>query len=170
MLKVINSDYQYVMTSCKYFKVQIISKSLFDRTLSKYLRKDEIRSIYLNRIIPILPYFESQWMKDRPSSDTVHKELVKTVAFLPKDTRSVSLLGKSKESFDSNPLFEKLEFATLRKEIQKYKIENFDMYQIKLKFYFVKSEFIPVNIVEIQHLRKITTAEMQIENLMMMKS
>jgi len=82
----------------------------------------------LNRIIPILPYFESQWMKDRPSSDTVHKELVKTVAFLPKDTRSVSLLGKSKESFDSNPLFEKLEFATLRKEIQKYKIENFDMY------------------------------------------
>jgi len=66
-------------------------------------------------------------MKDKPSSDTVYKELIKTVAFLPKDTRSVSL-GKSKESSDINPLFEKLEFATIRKELQKYKIENFDMY------------------------------------------
>lgn len=101
------------MTSCKYFKVQIISKSLFDRTLSKYVRKDEIRSIYLNRIIPILPYFESQWVKDRPSSDAVYKELIKTVAFLPKDIKSVSL-GKSKEHSAINPLFEKLEFATLR--------------------------------------------------------
>lgn len=39
-----------------------------------------------------------------------------------------------------------------------------------MKFYYLKSEFIPVNIVEIQYLKKITTVETQIENLILMKN
>jgi len=43
--------------------------------------------IYLNRIIPILHYFEKQWVTastGEGKSLLFHKDLVKTVAFLPK--------------------------------------------------------------------------------------
>jgi len=48
------------------------------------MAKDQLNKVYLNRMIPILHYFERQWVAGENKPGEIHKELVKTVAFLPK--------------------------------------------------------------------------------------
>lgn len=85
LIRIVNSENLYIMTNCKYFKIESISKVLFEKIFSNYIAKEQINRIYLNRMIPILHYFEKSWIEEEnKKGDQTYRNLVKTVAFLPK--------------------------------------------------------------------------------------
>jgi len=60
-------------------------------------------------MIPLLHYFEKQWVTGEDKPGEIHKDLVKTVAFLPKiESIQAGCLIESVKSNKQNPLFEKL--------------------------------------------------------------
>ncbi len=58
------------------------------------------------------------------------KEIISTIAFLPKID-----LKKTNYNF-KNPLFDKLEYRNLQKEAKNYNITNFELYNLRFKYYF----------------------------------
>lgn len=65
-----------------------MSEKLFIRVFKDYASENDLTKIYLNRIIPLLPYFEKPndaWMEDS----------IRTVAFLPKKVMSMKSMNYS---------------------------------------------------------------------------
>ena len=62
----------------------------------------------------------------------MHRDLIKTIAFLPKQDTIVSntgsLLVPSFRKGFASPLFDKVEFSKLQKDIRKFSIERYDMF------------------------------------------
>jgi len=62
----------------------------------------------------------------------VHRDLIKTIAFLPKQdgitSNAGSLLVPSFRKGLSSSLFDKVEFSKLQKDIKKFSIERYDMF------------------------------------------
>ncbi|KAL4475172.1 hypothetical protein ABPG74_001868 [Tetrahymena malaccensis] len=173
-IKNIQTDYYYIMTNTKNFQIQLATQNIFDRLFSKYLQKSEVQNICLNRIIPLLNYFEKLWVQGNNKQEEVHKDLVKTVAFMPKTDSQQNIMSQTQLVKKIQPqqsiLYQKLEYQNLQKELQQYSLDQFDMFTVKMKFYHFKNSFVSYNIVEIQQVRRILSVEAQRENLYLLKN
>ncbi|KAL4512015.1 hypothetical protein ABPG72_005017 [Tetrahymena utriculariae] len=173
-IKNIQTDYYYIMTNTRNFQIQLATQNSFDRLFSKYLQKNEVQNICLNRIIPLLNYFEKLWVQGNNKQEEVHKDLVKTVAFMPKIDSQQNLMSQTqlvkKMQSQQSILYQKLEYQNLQKELQSYSLDQFDMFTVKMKFYHFKNSYVSYNIVEIQQVRRILSVETQRENLYLLKN
>ncbi|EAR93727.2 PAS domain S-box protein, putative (macronuclear) [Tetrahymena thermophila SB210] len=173
-IKNIQTDYYYIMTNTRNFQIQLATQNIFDRLFSKYLQKSELQNICLNRIIPLLHYFEKLWVQGNNKQEEVHKDLVKTVAFMPKADSQQNIMSQTQFAKKIQPqqslLYQKLEYQNLQKELQQYNLDQYDMFTVKMKFYHFKNSFVSYNIVEIQQIRRILSVEAQRENLYLLKN
>ena len=71
-------------------------------------------------------------MNKETGFEEVHRDLIKTIAFLPKQegvaSNMGSLLVPTMRKVVSSPLFDKVEFSKLQRDIKKFSIEKYDMY------------------------------------------
>ncbi|KAL4429476.1 hypothetical protein ABPG74_001321 [Tetrahymena malaccensis] len=164
----LKSDSAFIMTSVQQFQIQLISEILFDRLFNRFINnQSDLRRIYLNKIIPLLHYFEKKWVKITDTTDTdIHKDFVKTVAFLPKydqkinsfKTNSLSTTNtfglantRKKRSF----IFEAMDYSQLDNEIKNYSVESMDIFSVQIKFTHTTNKYFSYNVVEIASFRKL---------------
>ncbi|EAR97308.2 PAS domain S-box protein (macronuclear) [Tetrahymena thermophila SB210] len=157
----VQNEYSYILLSCGYFKIQCLSQILFTKIFGKLYSQNEVYKIYLNRVIPLLNYFEKQQVK-QIDLDLIN-EAVQTVAFLPK----LEIIQKGFKRFH---LYEKLDLADLQKYVENLTIEYYDLYSVKLKFYYNNYKKIQFNVVELHKFKKITSYQAQKEGLITFKN
>ncbi|EAR98997.2 transmembrane protein, putative (macronuclear) [Tetrahymena thermophila SB210] len=164
----LKSDSAFIMTSVQQFQIQLISEILFDRLFNRFINnQSDLRRIYLNKIIPLLHYFEKKWVKIQETTDSdIHKDFVKTIAFLPKydqkinsfKTNSLSTTNtfglantRKKRSF----IFEAMEYSQLDNEIKNYSVESMDVFSVQIKFTHTTNKYFSYNVIEIASFRKL---------------
>ncbi|KAL4449274.1 hypothetical protein ABPG74_015656 [Tetrahymena malaccensis] len=157
----IQNDYNYILLSCGYFKVQCLSHILYTKIFSKLFSQSEVYKIFLNRVIPLLNYFEKQQVK-QIDLDLIN-EALQTIAFLPKP----EIIQKSFKRFH---LSEKLDVADLQRYVENLTVEYYDLYSVKLRFYYNNYKKIQFNIVELHTFKKITSYQAQKEGLINFKN
>ncbi|KAL4472882.1 hypothetical protein ABPG72_020616 [Tetrahymena utriculariae] len=164
----LKSDSAFIMTSVQQFQIQLISEILFDRLLNRFINnQSDLRRIYLNKIIPLLHYFQNKWVKIQESSDLdIHKDFVKTIAFLPKydqkinsfKTNSLSTtntLGLANTRKKRSFIFEAMDYSQLDNEIKNYSVESMDIFSVQIKFTHTANKYFSYNVIEIASFRKL---------------
>ncbi|KAL4456435.1 hypothetical protein ABPG73_016375 [Tetrahymena malaccensis] len=161
----IKDDCSYILSNCGFFKCEIMSQKLFEKLFSQYIPTSEISHVYFNRIIPILHHLEKEWLKlssnnTNPDSQ-IHpnqREFFNTIAFLPKI--NTSLVKRRSCKFT-----QKLEYDNLQDEIDKYSLEHYDIYQVKLRLFLNRNKYFQYNIIQISQIRKLMHPFEMKENL-----
>ncbi|KAL4472880.1 hypothetical protein ABPG72_020614 [Tetrahymena utriculariae] len=161
----IKDDYSYILSNCGYFKCEIMSQKLYERMFSQYISTPEVSHVYLNRIIPILHHLEKEWLKLSSSNTNpdsqIHpnqRDFYNTIAFLPKI--NTNLVKKRSYKFT-----QKLEYDNLQDEIEKYSIEQYNIYQVKLRLFVNRNKYVQYNIIQISQVRKLMHPFEMKENL-----
>ncbi|EAR97310.2 PAS domain S-box protein (macronuclear) [Tetrahymena thermophila SB210] len=157
----IQNEYSYILLSCGNFKIQCLSQILYSKIFGKLFSQGDVYNIYLNRVIPILNYFETHQFK-QADIDFVN-EAVQTIAFLPKP----EIIQKGFKSFN---LSQKLDIADLQSYVQSLTVEYFDLYTVKLCFYNNNFQKIQYDIVELHTFKKMTSYQAQKEGLLNFKN
>ncbi|EAR99000.1 PAS domain S-box protein, putative (macronuclear) [Tetrahymena thermophila SB210] len=161
----IKDDCSYILSNCGYFKCELMSQKLYERMFTQYITTSEISHIYFNRVIPILHYLEKEWLKLSSSNTNpdsfIHpnqRDFFSTIAFLPKI--NTSLVKKRQYKFT-----QKLEYDNLQDEIDKYSIEHYDIYQVKLRLFLNRNKYFQYNIIQVSQIRKLMHPFEMKENL-----
>lgn len=131
------------MTSSNDFKVSLVSKNAYESLLKYCSTQENLLNIYLNRVIPILHYLEEQHYKTNIHDDNI--DIFKTIGFVPK-------------KIDNKSQFFTQKMEDLSAEMKNnYRIDQFDLYHIKLKFYRANNRYLSFNLIEIVSSRKIVS-------------
>ncbi|KAL4449273.1 hypothetical protein ABPG74_015655 [Tetrahymena malaccensis] len=155
------NEYSYILLSCESFKIQCLSQILFSKIFGKLFSQNEIYNLNLNRLIPILNYFET--LQFKLAEIDFANEAVQTIAFIPKS----EILKKGFKCFHLN---EKLDLIDLQSYVVNLTVEYFDLYTVKFRFYNNDFKKIKYNIVELHTFRKITSYQGQKEGLLSFKN
>ena len=90
----IHNSRSYIMTWEHDMKVEIMSKSIFEKIFKNYCSNLDLQRIYLIRILPLLHYLEMQSTEMSKKGQTPNYNFFETVAILPK-----SNIKKGKEEY-----------------------------------------------------------------------
>ncbi|KAL4453121.1 hypothetical protein ABPG74_015352 [Tetrahymena malaccensis] len=154
LIQKIDTESLFILTDCTQFRVFLCSELLQEQFFSQFLSSiNQIYSLYLTRIIPILLFFSDSFILEQEKNQNIknfqsyiqENQTIQSLAFFPANA--------SKESI--NHLLKKpLELKDIQKYFSKMNNSGFNIYQIKFQIHKTQNKFFKNNIIEIIKIRK----------------